>query len=162
MRMSSAPPMDYVACLDINLRVHPVHWGLFRVQFFDNFMLFSSIVPFNVLLLDIFLLDKLRLVLKTCQNNFIPTQVNNWIGENVNDLCKHLLNQFVSLIQSNIQRPHVPTAECAGYVLVLWCFAPTGSVTGSVKLWDDSNTSDHCVSDELPGISAGVGLLWAE
>lgn len=154
--------MDDIACLDINLRVHPVHWGLFGIKFFDNFMLFSSIVSFNVLLLDIFLFDKLCLVLKTCQNNFIPTQMNNWIGEDVNYFGKHLLNQFVSLIKRNIQRSHVPTAECAGYVFVLWCFAPAGSVTGGIELWDDSNTSDHCVSDELPGISAGVGLLWAE
>ena len=88
--------------------------------------------------------------------------MNNWVGENVNNLSKDFFNKFISLLKSNIQRTHVPMSKSTSYVFILRSFSPTCCMTWCVKFRDDSYTSYHGVSNKLSGICCCVCFLWTE
>ena len=154
--------MDNVALFNINLTIHPVHRSLFRVEFLYDFVLFSAVLSFNFMVLDLLQLDEVSSVLKASQLDFITTQMNDGIWEDVNNFCEDLSDQFVSLFESDVERAHVPVSEGTGDVLVLRGESPAGGMTRSVEFRDDSDSSNHGVPDEFSCVSCGVGLLLAE
>ncbi len=46
--------MDDIFIFDADGRVHPVHRDLVRIKVFDDFVLFSPVMSFNFLFLDVF------------------------------------------------------------------------------------------------------------
>lgn len=125
-------------------------------------MLFSSVMSLNPILLDVFQPYKISSILKACQLNLISSQMNDRIREDVNDLCEYLSDKFVCLIQTYIQRTHVPTSECTCNFLILWCFSPTCCMSRSIKLRNNSHTSDHRISYQLSCIVCGVSLFFTK
>lgn len=146
LRVSSSPPVNNVAFFDLNLTVHPVHGCLFGVKVLNDLVLFSSVVSFNLMFLDFLQFDKVSSVFETSQHDFITSQVNDWVRENINNLSKDFFDQFVGFVQSHVQRPHIPTAKSACDVLVLRGKSPTCSVPRCIQLWHHSYTSHHRVS----------------
>lgn len=122
-------------------------------------MLFSSVMSLNLVLFYVFQSYEICPILEACQLNFISSQMNHWIWENIDDLCEYLPHQFVCLIQTYIQRTHVSTTKSACNILILWCFSPTCCMSGSIKLWDNSHTSDHRVSYQLSCFICGISLF---
>jgi hypothetical protein len=154
--------MDNIALFYFDLAVHPIHWRLFRVELLNDLVLFSAVLPFDFMVLDLLQFNKVCSVFQTSQLHFITSQVNDWIGEDVNDFCEDLSDQIVSLFESDVERAHVPVSKGAGDIFVLRGQSPTGSMTGSVEFGDDSDSSDHGVPDEFFCVGRGVGLLFAE
>ena len=157
-----SPPMNNISFFDFNHTIHPIHWCFWWIQLFDYFMLFSSIVSFNLVLLYVFQSYKICSILEACQLNLIPSQMNDRIWENINYLCEHLSYQFVCLIQTYIQRAHVSTSKCTCNILILWCFSPACCMSGCIKLRNNSHTSDHRVSYQLSCIICCVSLLFTK
>ncbi len=154
--------MNDVAIFDFDLAVHPVHWSLFGIKFLDDLVLFSAVLSFDFIILDLLKLDEFCFVFQASQLDFIASQMDDGIWEDVDDFCKDLFHKFVSLIETNIQRAHVPIAEGASNVFVLRGQSPTGCMTWGVQLGYNSDTSDHGVSDEFPCVGGGVSLLLTE
>ena len=119
-------------------------------------------MSFDFLFLDVFESDKFSFIGKASKNNLITAQMNDWVWEDVDDLSEYFFDQFVSLFESNVKGPHVPTTKSTGDILVLRGFSPTGCVAGCIKLWNNSDSSYHGVSDQLPRISAGISLFRTE
>lgn len=88
--------------------------------------------------------------------------MKNGVWEDVDDLGEDLLDQFVSLLQGNIQRSHVPTTKRASYILVLRRLSPTCGMSRSIEFWDHSYTSDHGISNQFSCISGRISLFGAE
>lgn len=85
--------------------------------------------------------------------------MNYRIWEDVNDFRKHLLHQFVSLIQCHVQRPHISTTEGTCNIFILRSFAPTRCMTRSIKLGNHSDPPHHRISYKLPCICSRIGFL---
>jgi len=159
-REASAPPMNNIACFNVDLiGVHPIHELLIGMQFLEDFTLFPSIVPLHLHLSYALLLQKFRLIGKASQNHLVSSQVHDRIGKNIEYFRKHLLHQLVGLVESDIERTHKASAKRAGHSLIFGSKAPAGRVARSIEFRHNSNSSPEAILHDCSGLLCGVGFL---
>jgi hypothetical protein len=100
LRLSSSPPVDDVSLFDVDPAVHPVHGNFIDIEFFEDLVLFSSIVPLDLsLTCKTLLFDELGLVLETTQDYLITSTVDNRVWEDIHNLGKNFLDEGISFVE---------------------------------------------------------------
>ena len=83
--------MDHIATLDLDVvGVHPINKFFFWVEFLQNFMLLSAVMPLKLAFPDVLFEEELGLISQAGQGYLIPAQVHQRVGEKIEHLREDL------------------------------------------------------------------------